>query len=136
MIHTNIQQDIWGLPAGTVIRVRHDWYDHVGLLSDHLIEGERGVLAFSAQEQGFVEQAFHAFAQGRQVRIDGYPGSLPPDIVMHRAWLKRGQVYSWVNFNCEHFVHFAHGLPIESPQLRQWAFLGSVVGLLVFAVRA
>ncbi|OJY54876.1 MAG: hypothetical protein BGP19_08665 [Thiobacillus sp. 0-1251] len=108
----------------------------MGLLGDHLIVGERSVLAFSAKEQGFVEQAFHAFAQGRQVRVDGYPGSLPPAIVMHRARLKRGQAYSWVNFNCEHFVHYAHGLPMESPQLRQWAFLGSVVGLLVFAVRA
>jgi len=136
MIHPNIQQNIWELPAGTVIRVRHDWYDHVGLLGDHPIVGERSVLAFSAKEQGFVEQAFHAFAQGRQVRVEGYPGLLPPAIVMHRARLKRGQAYSWVDFNCEHFVHYAHGLPMESPQLRQWAFLGSVVGLLVFAVRA
>ena len=135
MIHTNIQHDIWGLPAGTVIRVRHGWYDHVGLLGDHLIVGERSVLAFSAKEQGFVEQAFHAFAQGRQVRVEGYPGLLPPAIVMHRARLKRGQAYSWVDFNCEHFVHYAHGLPMKSPQLRQWAFLGSVLGFLVLAAR-
>src|SRR3569832_122832 len=135
MIHTNIQHDFWGLPAGTVIRVRHGWYDLVGLLGDHLIVGERSVLAFSAKEQGFVEQAFHAFAQGRQVRVEGYPGLLPPAIVMHRARLKRGQAYSWVDFNCEHFVHYAHGLPMESPQLRQWAFLGSVLGFLVLAAR-
>jgi len=135
MIHTNIQQNIWELPAGTVIRVRHDWYDHVGLLGDHPIVGERSVLAFSAKEQGFVEQAFHAFAQGRQVRVEGYPGLLPPAIVMHRARLKRGQAYSWVDFNCEHFVHYAHGLPMKSPQLRQWAFLGSVLSLLVLAAR-
>ena len=121
---------VWDLPAGTVVRVSHGLYDHVALLGDREVAGERGVVAFSADAGGFVEQPFSVWASGRTVRVDGYPGKLPPKAVLLRARAMRGRSYSWANFNCEHFVRQAHGLPIESPQLRRWAFLGSVVGLL------
>lgn len=134
MIPTQIQQ-IWALPVGTVIRVSHGWYHHVALLGDGVIQGERSVLAFSAQAGGFIEQPFSAFALGRSVTADGYLGGLPPASVMQRARLKQGQAYSWTEFNCEHFVRYAHGVPIESPQLRQWAFLGGVVGFFALAAR-
>lgn len=62
--------------------------------------------------------------------IDGYLGVLSQETVMQRARLKQGQAYSWTNFNCEHFVRYAHGLPIESPQLRQWSFVAGFLGFL------
>ena len=133
MIPPQSQQDVWALPVGTVIRVSHGWYHHVALLGDGAIQGERSVLAFSAQAGGFVEQAFSAFARGRRVTADGYLGGLPPSTVMQRARSKQRQGYSWTNFNCEHFVRYAHGIPIESPQLRQWALLGGVAGVLALA---
>jgi hypothetical protein len=128
-----VQQDIWTLPTGTVIRVSHGWYDHVALIGDHISNGERTVLAFSAQANGLAEQLYSAFACGRRVTVDGYLGSLPPDIVMQRARLKHAQSYSWTEFNCEHFVRYAHGVPIESPQLRQWTFLAGVLGVVTLA---
>jgi hypothetical protein len=127
------QQEIWTLPAGTVVQVNSGLYNHVALIGDRLIMGERSVLAFSAQAGGFVEQPYSAFAVGRAVGIDGYPGRLPSQTVMQRARLKQGQAYSWMDFNCEHFVRYAHGLPIESPQLRQWAFVAGVLGFLTLA---
>lgn len=130
MIPISNQQDIWALPAGTVIRVNCGFYDHVALLSDRWIGGQRGVLSFSAQSCGLVEQCVSTFAAGRHVTVDGYLGGLPPGTVMQRARLKQGQSYSWTKFNCEHFVRYAHGVPVESPQLQQWAFLSSAFGFL------
>lgn len=128
------QHDIWSLPIGTVVRVSHGWYDHVGLIGDNIFRGERTVVSFSAKAGGFLEEPFSAFASGRQVTIDGYPGGLPPQNVMQRARLKRRQSYSWTQFNCEHFVRYAHGVPSESPQLARWAFLGGVLGFAAFAL--
>lgn len=133
MIFLPVQQKILALPSGTVIRVNDGLYDHVALTGDRIFNGERSVLAFSAQANGFVEQPYSAFARGRRVTIDGYLGGLLPEVVMQRARLKRGQAYSWTNFNCEHFVRYAHGVPVESPQLRQWTFLAGVVGFITYA---
>lgn len=127
-----ILQNIWALPTGTVIRVSHGWYDHVGLIGERPIMGERSVMAFSAQFGGLVEQPYSAFANGHVVTIDGYLGVLPQETVMQRARLKQRQAYSWTNFNCEHFVRYAHGVPIESPQLRQWTFVAGILGFLTF----
>lgn len=129
------QEQILALPTGTVIRVSHGWYDHVGLLGDSLLKGERSVVAFSSKDMGFVEQPYSAFSQGRQVTSDGYLGSLPSAAVMQRSRLKKGTPYSWINFNCEHFVRYAHGVQIESPQVKQWTILGSVAGLAFLSVR-
>lgn len=133
MILSQVQQHIATLRAGTVIKVNHGLYDHVGLVGDYFIQGERSVLAFSAQAGGFVEQPFSDFANGRTVTVHGYPGTLPPEMVMLRARLKRGQPYSWNTFNCEHFVRYAHGVHVESPQLRQWTFLAGLLGFLTLA---
>jgi hypothetical protein len=136
MFPRQLHQDMWTHPAGLVIRVRHGWYDHVAMLGDGAIDGERSVVAFSAQAGGFVEQSFTSFARGQEVIVEGYLGALPPAVVMRRARMKRAQPYAWMSFNCEHFVRYAHGVDVESPQLRQWAILGGVAGLLTLAGRA
>jgi hypothetical protein len=126
------QQQLLTLPAGTVLRVSHGWYDHVGLLSDRYSVGERAVMSFSAQAGGFLEEPYSTFARNQAVSVDGYLGTLPPWMVLQRARMKAGGLYSWTTFNCEHFVRFAHGIPIESPQLQRWTFaLGSVSFLAV-----
>jgi len=95
MIQVLSQENVWSLPAGTVIRVNCGLYDHVALLGDGLIDGERSVLSFSAQARGPAELGVPAFAGGRTVTIDGYLGASPPESVMWRARLKFGQRYSW-----------------------------------------
>jgi hypothetical protein len=124
------EKDFWRLPAGTVIRVNCGFYDHVAMLGDGVINGERSVLSFAAGTHGLAEISLSAFAARRPINVDGYLSALPPGAVMQRARLKREATYSWLDFNCEHFVRYAHGLPIESPQLQQWSFLGGVVGVL------
>jgi hypothetical protein len=130
MIQVLSQKNVWSLPAGTVIRVNCGLYDHVALLGDRLINGERSVLSFSAQTRGLAEMGVSAFAGGRAVTIDGYLGSQPPEWVIWRARLKFGQGYSWTEFNCEHFVRYAHGVLPESPQLHKLGFLGGLLSVV------
>jgi hypothetical protein len=111
-------------PIGEVIRVPAGFYFHVALMGDLIIAGERSVLAFSPDAGGLIEQPFLAFARGRPVTRIGYLGTLPPASVMSRARMMQGTRYSWTEFNCEHFVRYAHGVPVESPQLRFWAAVG------------
>ena len=125
----------WNLSAGTVIRVNTGFYSHVGLLGDRFINGERSVLSFSAEAKGFVEEPFSVFSGGRPVVSDGYLGNLPPAIVMWRARQKVGQPYSWLEFNCEHFVRYAHGVPVESPQLQQGGVILGVLGLAFLTLK-
>lgn len=134
MNHFQTQKPLWALSAGTVLRVSQGWYEHVGLLSDRYIAGERAVVCFSAQAGGFVEEPYSTFSRCQVVYVEGYFGSLPPWMVMQRARLKHGQPYSWTEFNCEHFVRYAHGVLIESPQLKRWTFAAGVVGFLALAV--
>lgn len=136
MIIASNHLDIRSLPAGTVVRVSHGWYDHVALVGDRVVRGERTVFSFSAKAGGIVEEPYSVFASGREVSIDGYLGGLPSETVMQRARLKRGQGYSWTEFNCEHFVRYAHGVRVESPQLRKFALLGGVVGFFALVARA
>ena len=97
---------------------------------------ERSVLSFSAEAKGFVEESFSAFSGGRPVVCDGYLGELPSWVVMQRARERAGQPYSLFSFNCEHFVRYAHGVPMESPQLQQvGAFVGAL-GLAFFVLKA
>jgi len=134
MILSTSQQNLLALPAGTEVRVRHLFFSHVGMLSDRFIGGERGVLAFSAKAGGLIEEPLSVFAAGKDVEFIGYPGGLPPETVMQRARGRRGLKYDALGFNCEHFVRYAHGLPVESPQLKFWVRAsGTVVALAILA---
>lgn len=105
----------------------------MALLGGRTLCGERAVVEFSAAAGGFAELSFSEFSKGRLVTVDGYPGTLQPSEVMQRASRKRGHVYSLLGFNCEHFVRYAHGLRIESPQLRKWTVLGGIIAFLALA---
>jgi hypothetical protein len=123
--------DLSNLLPGTVLRVSHGLYDHVGLLSDIGIDGERTVVSFSARSGGLLEERFSQFADGREVLVDGYPGQLPPFVVLARARALGRRAYAWLTFNCEHFIRHAHGIPEESPQLRQWLVAAALLGVVV-----
>jgi hypothetical protein len=106
------------LLPGTVLRLNRGLYDHVAILGEYAWTGERQVLSFGPGPVAFAEIPYSAFARGSVVKVDGYLGQLPPQTVLARA--RRIGVtrrYSWLAFNCEHFVRAAHGIRIESPQL-------------------
>lgn len=122
----SIQSNLSHLKPGTLLRVNCGLYDHVVLLGEYSVGGERKVLSFGNGSVGFQEIPFSTFASGRGVYIDGYLGSLPPEMVLRRA-REAGQLrYSWLFFNCEHFVRHAHSVPVESPQLQRALLLAGV----------
>lgn len=131
----NHSQNIDSLAAGTVLRVSHGFYDHVGLVSDIYIDGERAVISFAAATSGLTEEPFSAFSKRRVVYNDGYLGQLAPYWVIARARANHHRRYSWTTYNCEHFVRDAHGLKPESPQLQSWVAMGSIVGFVLAAAR-
>lgn len=135
MIQAPRQQDLWAHLPGTVVRVNRGLYDHVALLGEYVAYGDRNVLAFSAQARGIIEHPFSDFAGGRAVTVDGYLGNLPAEVVLQRARSLQGRAYSLLGFNCEHFVRYAHDVETTSPQLWQWAVLGSAGSLLAVATR-
>lgn len=47
----------WDYAPGTVIRVSHGIYDHLALLGEYAIGGERAVLSFSSRAGGLARGA-------------------------------------------------------------------------------
>jgi hypothetical protein len=124
------------LLPGTVLRLNRGFYDHVALLGDYVWVGERQVLSFGPNPAGLVEMPFSLFAGDSVVTVDGYLGQLAPAEVLGRARQVGAQRrYSWLGFNCEHFVRAAHATTVESPQLGR-AFLLAMGALLVSSGRA
>jgi hypothetical protein len=120
---------------GTVLSVSRGLYRHVGIASNFLVEGEQGVISASSKFGHVVEQTLSEFADGGSVRNDGYPGTLPPAVVLMRARRCLGQRYNLLFSNCEHFARHAHGLRVASPQLIIAAWAAIVIGVVVFAGR-
>lgn len=122
---------------GTVISVGRGAYRHVGLLTEPIPGHARRVLSLNPGLLGHqvVEEDLTAFARGQKVNLDPVWGSLPGTEVLRRARSGFHPPYSWTQFNCEHFARFAHGLPLESPQLKAWALVGGLAALFFFGTR-
>ena len=136
MSHQKIYMPVSQIPAGMVVRVNCGLYDHLALMGDSMINGERTVLSFSARHQGLAEVPFSAFAENKQVKVDGHLGTLHPNVVLERARLKKGHPYCLMTFNCEHFIRYAHAVQVESPQVTQWMLLLKGLGVLFALSRA
>lgn len=94
--------------------------NHKGLLGDRLGPDDLPTVIHAAKlfEQ-IIESTMSEYllmAVG-PLSSEGYPGLLPPHEVLARA---RSQITKpWrLWHNCEHFVAWAHAVPVRSPQLR------------------
>lgn len=124
---TALQNQLLQCPAGTVVGVRCGFYSHVGLLGEVNPFQERRVISLSSS--GYREEALSSFVGQREFFVEGYFGNLPAWLVLQRARQLRGKKYSWLGYNCDHFVRDAHAVTVESPQLQRW-------GLAAFAALA
>jgi hypothetical protein len=102
------QVNVYELPVGSVLRVSHGAYDHVGMVSDGYLYGERAIISLSGTYGRVIEEPYSSFSAGRVVQHEGYPGQLPPHVVVYRARALVGRPYSVTSFNCEHYVRCAH----------------------------
>jgi hypothetical protein len=119
------------LLPGTVLRLNRGLYDHVAILGEYVWHGQRQVLSFAPGPVSLLAMPFSQFASGNTVKVDGYLGQLSPDTVLVQARrIGAERRYSWLGFNCEHFVRAAHGVALESPQLGR-AFVLTVGAMLL-----
>jgi hypothetical protein len=111
--------------AGDVLAVPCGFYDHLVVYV-----GDGIVISCSGRAGCVVAEPLATFAGGSRVRIVGYPGRLPRQVVAARAWAEVGKPYSLFSNNCEHFVARVHGLSPRSPQLRFWGTVAAAALLL------
>jgi len=96
---------------------------HKGILSDRVGEDGLPMVLHAAKFFGAIVESsmteFMIMARG-PLMSEGYPGQLPPVLVLARARSMIGKPWKWRPWdNCEHFAHQAHGLPPTSPQVRR-----------------
>lgn len=126
------RNDLPRLAAGAVVAADRGLYTHVGILTEPLPGMERRVISLNPAKQ-VVEEPLTVFARGQPLRIQGALSSMHPSVVLARARSGQHPRYSWTEFNCEHFLCFAFGVPLQSPQLQKWVALvglAAVVALI------
>ncbi len=106
------------LLPGTVVSVPFGPFLHFGLVSDRRGSGTPYIISCSGRAGQVVEETAHEFANGGDIKVHGYPGSLSPHEVIQRARRRMGTKYDLFKWNCEHFARWAHDLKPESPQLQ------------------
>lgn len=122
----NIQlnNNLAALRPGTVLSTGRPGFRHFGVSTDCFINGLPTVISNTGKYGKVIEESLEQFKEQGDLKIEGYWGSLTPQNVLRRARENLGTRYLLINWNCEHFVRFAHGLKPESPQV---AFVGVIV---------
>lgn len=118
------------LKPGTIVGVGYLLYTHVGIISDRKDDQQLPMIISNSNRIGGVkEETWQEFAQGRDIRVVGYPSNRPPQQVLEEArkFIDSTQ-YNPVLNNCEHFCAHVHGLPHRSPQIIRALKVAGVIG--------
>lgn len=128
-------QHQWPAP-GTVVSVpAYIFFRHKGVVSDRWHYGKAMVISNSARAGGIAEEPWDVFTSGQPWTDEGHPGNLPPWEVLQRARSAHRTQYNVLDWNCENFVAYCHGLPPNSPQLAAVALL-ALAGIALVAARS
>jgi len=115
------------LTPGTVVSVQVGPVEHYGVVSD-LHDGITPYIISNSRRTGRVaEERVSIFSEGKDIKVHGYPSKLSPAMAIARAKSQLGKAYDVLNWNCEHFVRWVHGLKVESPQLQAAVISGLVI---------
>ena len=123
-MHTDNQNN--QLSPGSVIAVRYPMYKHFAIVSDNHI-GTNGnkdmpnLISLSYRTQGVQEESWDTVVGNRSIEKSLIQGNDSTNIILSRArsCIGKSIKYQLFTFNCEHFVRYAHGLPIESIQVKR-----------------
>lgn len=120
------------LQPGSVISVPKGPVRHFGIVDWH-----SAVIHASKKSGMVVCESLEVFADGKPVRQEGYPGNLPPEIVVARAEEWIGTPYRLFTDNCDHLYTDAHGLKRKSPQVKKALLMaGTLLVTFIVARRA
>ncbi|MGH1537604.1 MAG: lecithin retinol acyltransferase family protein [Gammaproteobacteria bacterium] len=126
-MRSNINLDT--LIPGTVIAIRYTMYKHFAIVSDRICEDMPMLISLSYRTNGVEEEPWSTVVSSHAIEKSSIQGDYPTEIVLSRArsCIIRDIKYELLNFNCEHFVRYAHGLPLKSVQVRQTLY-GAAIG--------
>lgn len=119
------------LHPGTVVEICFPLFKHYAIVTDRTRRGRPTLIGLSYRTGSVTEEPWHAVAGDRPVRVSDIHGDLPGAQVIKRAraCINQPQIrWNLFTSNCEHFVRGVHGLPAESPQVRN-AVGGALLGM-------
>jgi hypothetical protein len=123
------------IPSGTVVSADRGLYRHVGILTEPMLGLERHVISLDPEMQ-LLEEPLSVFGRGQPVLLHPPLSTLQPSVVLARARSGDHPLYAWTEFNCEHFVCFAFGVPLSSPQLQRLAAFAALTAASLLVLRA
>lgn len=129
------RSELLAIAAGAVVGANRGLYTHVGILTEPLLGLERRVISLNPGTQ-VLEEPISVFARGQPLLLQPKLSSIHPTIALTRARSGLHPSYSWTEFNCEHFLCFAFGVPLQSPQLQRFVVLAGVAATTFVAFRS
>lgn len=124
----------WPVPGSIVSVPAYLIFRHKGIVSERWWNGKPMVISNSARTGGVKEEPWETFTAGQAWADEGYPGQLHGWEVLQRARYPHRAQYNLIDWNCEDFVSYCHGLPTQSPQRAAFAVV-AVIGLALAAAR-
>ena len=121
------------LAPGTVIAVCYPMYKHFAIVSDRIDKVNRlpKLISLSYRTGKVEEEPWQTVVSDKSIKKSSIHGKLSKQVVLARArdCIDKDIRYDLLAFNCEHFVRYAHGLPVESLQVKR-AFYGAALGAI------
>ncbi len=118
------------LLPGDTVAVVYDTFNHYAIVSDRKTDGMPNLIALSQRRGTVQEEIWQRGTQGATVRKSHIGGALPAQEVLDKARSLIGKpTYKLFTNNCEHFVRWAHGLPVESKQVAGGVTGAALLGL-------
>lgn len=102
-------------------------HTHWGLLVQDWLGN--AVVYANCPGKGVVRQTLDQFRDGRPFEIVKATTGLSENQILRRAHQAMGRPYDLLNWNCDHFVQWALGNEVKSPQLKVAATIAVVLGI-------
>lgn len=117
------------LKPGKVIAIQYSLYKHFAIISDCFDNGMPKLISLSYHASGVQEESWHDVVGDREFKESYIKGNYTKETILARArsCLGKDIKYNLFTFNCEHFARYAHGLPVESIQVKR-AIYGAALG--------
>ena len=112
------------LTPSTVIAIRYSMYKHFAIVSDthdsNSNSGLPNLISLSYRTRSIQDEPWETVVGDNKIEKSIIQGNYSEKQVLARArsYMDKNIKYKLFTFNCEHFVRYAHGLPIESIQIK------------------
>ena len=119
------------LTPGSVIAVRYPMYKHFAIVSDKNDDEDMpNLISLSYRNHGVKEESWNTVVGSHNFETSLIQGSDSTKVVLSRArsCIGRSIKHQLLTFNCEHFVRYAHGLTVESVQVKN-TLRGAALGV-------